>query len=101
MVRRKETLKESGKDVLLNVKVTPNSEKFKIEGVNTWTGRLHIRIGSPAKKGKANKALIKKLENLLEKRVIIKAGVTSRKKLLLIRDASKREIGRLLGLTDE
>lgn len=101
MVRRTETLKESGKDVLLNVKVTPNSDKFAIKGVNTWTGLLHVRIASSAKKGKANKEMIKKLENLLEKQVIIKAGAISRKKLVLIRDASKEEIRRRLGLTEQ
>lgn len=97
MVRKKETIKEINDNVVLHLKVTPNAQDFEIKGVNPWTGRLEIRVTSRARKGKANKELIQKLEEHLEKRIRIQSGKRSRKKLVLIRNASKEEVEKQLG----
>lgn len=79
-------------DVTMKVKANPDSESFEIEGVNKWTNRLEIKLSSSARKGEANKELIHEMENLLGKKVSIKTGHKSRKKLLLVKDASEDEV---------
>lgn len=101
LVRKVETVKAGKEGILLHVKVTPNADTFKIKGVNPWTGRLEVTLSSPARKGKANEEVIEKLGTMLQKKVVLKAGRTSRKKLLLIHATSKHEVLQSLGLERE
>lgn len=88
----KNFLTQKGKDVLLNIRVKANSDKFKILGINKWDKRLHIKLKSPARKGKANKELIERLRKIFNKEVGIFSGMKSRKKKILIKNASIEEI---------
>lgn len=95
-MRKKKTLEETGKDVLLRVKVKPGSDEFKIEKINKWTGLLEIRLSQPAKKGKANKELIERLEAKFNKKAKIKTGRKSSKKTLVIFNSSREETKEIL-----
>lgn len=92
MVKKKETLEKKGNDVILGVKVKPNSHEFKIGKVNRWTGLLEIKLSKQAKKGKANKELVKKLKERLDKDLKIKRGRKSDKKVIIIYNCSKEKI---------
>lgn len=100
-VRKVDTIKEGKEGILLNVNVTPNADQFKIKGRNSWTGRLEIALSSPAREEKANKELLEKLGTMLQKKVLLKAGRKSRKKLLLLKNSSKNDVLQSLGLKRE
>lgn len=91
-MRKRETIKETGKNVLLRVKVKPSSDNFKVTKINKWTGLLEIKLSQPAKKGKANEELVKKLGEILNKKIGIKTGRRSREKTLIVYNSSKKEI---------
>ena len=67
----------------LKVKVIPNSSKFKIELTGTYP---KIYLQNPARNGKANLELIKKLSKIFNKKIIIISGKNSRIKLLEIKE---------------
>lgn len=101
IVRKVETVKEGKEGILLNVKVTPNADQFKIKGKNPWTGRLEVALMSPAREGKANKELLENLGTMFQKKVLLKAGRKSRKKLLLVKDSTKDDVLQSLDLKRE
>lgn len=100
MVQKKETLQEGQDGILLNVKVIPNASQFKIMGVNPWTGRLKIKVTSPAQQGKANKELLKKLQEIVDTEVRLIHGKTSQKKLILLTNRSKKEVKNALQISN-
>lgn len=96
MVRKKKTIEDIGKGVILRVKVKTNSNRFEIKKINRWTGLLEIAVSKPAKKGKANLELIKRLEERFNKKVRIKTGRKSDEKTLVIYNISKKEVKDIL-----
>lgn len=81
----------------IKIKVKPNGQKFKIKGINEWTGELEIEIKSIPKKGQANKEIIQEIQKILGKKVEITKGKTSPNKEITI-DAEKAEIEQKLKL---
>jgi len=78
-----------GTDVLLSVTAKPNSHKFKIM---VDENRLIICLKSRPEDNKANTELVKELERLLKKQVSFVSGEKSKKKKLLIHNATESEI---------
>ena len=71
------------KDGLLKIYVKPNASEMEIEGYNEQRG-LIVRVSEPADKNKANKEIVRYFSKLLGKRVLIKSGLTSKRKTLII-----------------
>jgi uncharacterized protein len=85
-------LTETKDGTIIEVFVKPNSLKFEVavEG-----DEIVIRCTEEPVKGKVNKELIKELTKLFHTRIGLVSGSASRKKLLLIKDATKNEIEHL------
>jgi len=88
----KEVLETEGNDVLLRVRVDPNSSKFEIGEVNQWRNCLEISLSSEPKRGEANRELLDELKSSLEKDVSLVRGFKSREKRLRIKNISKKEV---------
>lgn len=69
----------------LQIKVIPSSSKDSIAG---WLqDTLKVKVKAPAEKDKANKAVVKTLEKMLDLgrgSVVIKSGTTSSRKIVEI-----------------
>ncbi|HVP40793.1 MAG TPA: DUF167 domain-containing protein [Candidatus Krumholzibacteriaceae bacterium] len=79
--------------ILIKVKVKPRSNNFKMEREED---NLVVHCRNPPEKGKANKELIKELSKLLGHEVFIVSGLTSKEKIILIKDAEPNELNSLL-----
>ena len=95
-----EVLEIEGNDILLRVKVSPNSSKFEIGEVNRWRDCLEISLSSEPKRGEANRELLDELKSRLEKDVGLVQGVKSRDKRLRIKNISKKEVYRKLNFDE-
>jgi uncharacterized protein len=76
----------------LTVKVTPNAGRNEITGFKE--GVLHVKIGAPPDKGKANKELVDFLAERLGIRksaISILKGDTSRSKVIAIEGVNNQE----------
>jgi uncharacterized protein (TIGR00251 family) len=84
---------ETKDGTIIEVFVKPNQPKFKvaIDGDEI----LVFSTEEPVK-GKVNKELIKELSKLFHAKVELVSGLTSRQKLLLIKDITKTQIEKLL-----
>ncbi len=81
------------KGALLEAKIVPNSNEFKIVGFDEiWGNALKIKIKSAPEKGKANKELIEKLQEILKTKVIIVQGKKSSKKKILVENYSMQKL---------
>jgi uncharacterized protein (TIGR00251 family) len=78
---------------LIKVIVKPRSNSFKVEQEEN---NLFVHCRSPPEKGKANKELMKELSKLLGHDVFIVSGLTSREKVILVKDAKPDELNSLL-----
>ena len=76
----------------MDLEIVPNSSQFKIMAFNDWTNALKIKVTEKALKGKANKELLEKLEKVFKTKIEILQGEKSRKKKILLRNISKKEI---------
>ena len=72
------------KNNLLKIIVKPNAKKNEIIAYDDLKQGIKVNIKAPADKNKANKEVVKFFSRLLKKDVKIKAGLTSKEKLLLI-----------------
>ncbi len=70
--------------IIVQIEVSPKSDKFQIAGYNEWRQTLEVKIKSPPTKGKANKELIKEFSKLTGHTVEIVSGHKSRQKSLKI-----------------
>jgi len=91
-------IKESKEGIVLQIVITPNAKDNSIEGIEPWKKRLKVKIAAPPRGGKANKELIKFFSKLFKRDVTIIRGETSREKDILIKNATKEEIEKILGL---
>jgi len=85
-------IKESEDGVLINVSVSPNSNRTGISGFNVWRNAITVTVKSPPKGGKANKELIKLFKDIFKRDVEIVKGEKSTQKILLIKGISKQEV---------
>ncbi len=86
-------VQETKQGMILDVFVKPRSKEFKImvEGEKT----VVFCTEGPVK-GKVNKELVKELSRLFHRQVELVSGFTSKQKRLLIKDAEKSEVERVL-----
>ncbi len=52
--------------ILLEVEVSPKSDKFRISGYNEWRKALEVKIKSVPQKGKANKEIINEFSKITQ-----------------------------------
>ncbi len=82
----------------LEVKVIPGARRTRILGIREE--RLYIAVNAPPEKGKANRALLKFLARTLgvsRTSVELLAGVTARRKRILVTGLKAEEVLRRLG----
>jgi uncharacterized protein (TIGR00251 family) len=75
--------------MIIQVKITPNSSENRV--ISEENGVLKVKVSAPAEDGKANKALIEVLAahfKLPKRCIIIKSGMTSRLKQVIIESAT-------------
>jgi uncharacterized protein len=87
------SIKETKEGIVLSIFVKPNSPKFKIE---LDDGEVVVYATEEPEKGKVNKEIMKEAGKLLGFRVEIVSGLTSKQKVLLLRDASKAQVEAVL-----
>jgi uncharacterized protein (TIGR00251 family) len=87
------SIKETKDGVIITIFVKPNSPKFRIE---LDGDEIVVYCTEEPVKGKVNKEIIKEFTKLFHTKVEIVFGATSRQKKLLIKDAERKEIERLL-----
>jgi uncharacterized protein YggU (UPF0235/DUF167 family) len=79
-------------EMLLHVKVVPNSREFRITREGTgWK----ISLTEPAERNKANIELVKKMERATGRKVRILRGGTGKRKVLEIEGEEKEILGLL------
>ena len=81
----------------LVVQVQPNASHNEVVGFKQ--GVLSIRIAAPPVRGKANQELIKYLAEILSiarSQLTIQKGITSKRKLLSIRDSNQDRVIRTI-----
>ncbi len=84
--------KITGNDIIIKVKIVPDSSKNKIIGV--YNDSLKINITAPPVEGKANKkciAYLAKYFDVAKSKIEIISGQTSKNKLIKIYDISQKE----------
>jgi len=86
-------VQEANQGIILDVFVKSRSKEFKImvEG-----GLIVVFCREKPVKGKVNKELVKELSRLFHRKVELVSGFTSKQKRLLIQDAEKSEVERIL-----
>jgi uncharacterized protein (TIGR00251 family) len=95
-------IRQDGDAVLLPVKVVPGASRTRAMG--ELGGRLKVAVAAPPEGGKANKALIAHLAELLGARkndVSIHTGRTSAEKIVRIGQTTVAQAGSALGLTQD
>ena len=79
--------------VILEVRVKPRSKTFRIV---TEGDEIVVFCREEPVKGKVNKELVKEFSKLFHKRVELVSGFTSKQKKLLVRNAERQKVERLL-----
>jgi len=82
-------------NIVLNLKVIPNSSGFEILEFDEEKSFLKIKVKSRPQKGQANNELLKELKKILGKIKII-SGLNSRNKKILISRQKLQEIKKFL-----
>ncbi len=86
-------LTDHAEGCVLPVRAQPGARKPGLMG--TWNGAVKIAVGAPPEDGRANKALVEALCQILDRKraqVELLKGQTSRDKLFLIRGLSRAEV---------
>jgi uncharacterized protein (TIGR00251 family) len=86
-------LQETAQGVILDVYVKPKSSKFRVE---VDVDEVIVSCREAPVKGKVNRELVKKLSRLFNIHVELVAGVSTRKKKILIRGIEAEEVNRIL-----
>jgi uncharacterized protein len=86
-------LTENKDGTIIEVFVKPNSQKFEVA---VEDDEIVVRCTEEPVMGKVNKELIKELTKLFHTKIVLVSGSASRKKMLLIKDATKNEVENLL-----
>jgi uncharacterized protein (TIGR00251 family) len=82
--------------VLLNIEVSPKSDKFRITGYNQWRESVEVKIKAIPQKGKANKEIITEFSKITKTAVKIISGHKSHHKTLKIYDISEDDMIKIL-----
>jgi uncharacterized protein (TIGR00251 family) len=92
-------IREIHEGILIDLEVTAGSVENRITGYNRWRDRITVQIKANARKGKANKELLKLMANLLGTKmdnIRIVAGIHSELKTLEIIGFNKDQIKSIL-----
>ena len=87
------SLKESKKGLTFDIQVIPHASRAEIAGVQE--GAFKVKVTAPPVEGAANEACIKLLAKelgLKKSQMEISSGAKSRKKTVMIKDISKKEL---------
>ena len=82
-------IKETGKDLILDIYVKPRSKEFKII---VEADEIVVHCREEPVGGRVNMELVKELSRFFGRRVKLVSGFSSKQKRLLVRDASKSEV---------
>jgi uncharacterized protein len=86
-------LRESKKGLTFDIQVIPHASRAEIAGVQE--GAFKVKVTAPPVEGAANEACIKLLAKelrLKKSQMEISSGAKSRKKTVMIKDISKKEL---------
>jgi uncharacterized protein (TIGR00251 family) len=86
-------LQESKKGLTFDIHVIPHASRAEIAGVQE--GALKVKVTAPPVEGAANEACIRLLAKelgLKKSQMEISSGAKSRKKTVMIKDISKKEL---------
>ena len=86
-------MKESKKGLTFDIQVIPHASRTEIAGVQD--GAFKVKVTAPPVEGAANEACIKLLAKelgLKKSQMEISSGAKSRKKTVMIKDISKKEL---------
>jgi uncharacterized protein len=86
-------LRESKRGLTFDIQVIPHASRAEIAGVQE--GALKVKVTAPPVGGAANEACIKLLARelgLKKSQMEISSGAKSRKKTVMIKDISKKEL---------
>ena len=86
-------LRESKKGLTFDIQVIPHASRAEIAGVQE--GAFKVKVTAPPVEGAANEACIKLLARelgLKKSQMEISSGAKSRKKTVMIKDISKKEL---------
>ena len=83
------SIKETKDGTIITVYVKPNSGKFKIERDGD---EIVVYATEEPEKGKVNKEIIKEASDFFGYKVEIVSGLTSKRKILVLRGATKEQI---------
>ncbi|UCE75249.1 MAG: YggU family protein [Methanomassiliicoccales archaeon] len=88
-------MRKESNAVVIEFEVKPGAKNTIIEGIDDWRGCIVVRVRAPAKKGKANKELIKFLSSALSlpsSNLTIIKGEWGRRKTIKISGLSPTEL---------
>ena len=85
-------LEQTGKGVLLRIKVLPGSGAFGALDYDERGSGLRIRVKSPPEKGRANLEIEKEFGKIFGKKATIVKGKKSRSKTVLLEKAKESEV---------
>ena len=95
-----EGVEQTEKGTILRVQVSPRAAANKVLGVHD--GMIKVALTAPPVEGAANKALVELLSKALDvpkSAIILTAGVSSRRKTLLIDGITPEAVSRRLGIS--
>jgi len=79
---------------LVRVLVVPGASRSEIKGRHGDS--IRVRVGAPAERGRANRAVCELLEGACGGRAEVLAGSTSRSKTILVRGVGERDVAAAL-----
>jgi uncharacterized protein (TIGR00251 family) len=86
-------INETKDGVIITIFVKPNSTKFKIE---IDENEIVVHSTEEPVKGKVNKEIMRELSKLLQVKVELASGTTSRQKQLVVKGLTKSQVEQLL-----
>ena len=92
-------IRESGKGIILDIEVSPNSKEEAIRGYDEWRGRITVAMKEKPEKFRVNKEIVdffSRIFNVDKSRVRIVAGEKSRQKSVLIEGVSLESARKIL-----
>jgi uncharacterized protein (TIGR00251 family) len=86
-------VRQTKEGVILELFVKPRSKEF---GITVEENGVVVHCREEPVKGRVNKELIKEFSRILNKKVELVSGFTSKRKRLLVRNAEKSELEQIL-----
>jgi uncharacterized protein len=89
-------IKQTRDGILLQIEVSPQSDKFQITRYNKWRNNFEVKIKAPPTKGKANLEVIKEFSRLTGRNVEIISGYKSQQKTIYIHKIDENQFLKIL-----